>query len=86
LYGDKGTAWWIAGFTLLHIIAAGLFLTRLGMIAAAGFLAGFVLLAIANFLVLRKPDPETALRALPLFHVTMIVYTAAIIAGVVLGM
>jgi 4-hydroxybenzoate polyprenyltransferase len=81
LYGNSGTVFWIAGFTGLHIIAAVVFLTRLGMVAAAGFFAGFVLLAVANYLVMRRPDPETALRALPLFHVTMIIYTVAIILG-----
>jgi len=79
LYGTEGTARWILLFTLLHFGMAPLFLIRLGSIALGGFLIAFCLLIIANCIVMGGKNPESGLRALPLFHLAMILYAAAII-------
>ncbi len=84
LYGMKGAAVWVLGFSVVHAVMALVFGLALGPVTIAGFAAGIVLLALANYLILRGKSPEAAMRALPLMHATVIVYAAAIIAGTVL--
>ena len=79
LYGEQGTSIWILGFTIINAVTAVLFMTVLGTIARAGLITGLILLAVANAVILNKKTPEGALRALPLFHLTMIVYAGSII-------
>lgn len=79
LYGEHGTAVWVLGFTIINAVTAILFMTVLGTIARAGLVLGLLLLAVANAVIQRKNTPEGALRALPLFHLTMIVYAGSII-------
>jgi 4-hydroxybenzoate polyprenyltransferase len=79
MYGTRGTAYWILSFTLLHLGIAPLFLMELGSIALNGFLTAFCLLVIANCMVMRQKDSQSGLRALPLFHLTMMIYATAII-------
>jgi 4-hydroxybenzoate polyprenyltransferase len=78
LYGEKGTAYWILGFSVIHIIMALLFMTALGWISRFGLLLGFVLLIIANGIIVKNQTPDATLRVLPLFHVTMIIYAVSI--------
>jgi 4-hydroxybenzoate polyprenyltransferase len=84
LYGESGTFRWIALFTLAHILLAVVFLTRLGMVAWIGFAAGFLLLITALWMIRKEIGPVSALRALPLFHVTMILYSLSILLDSVL--
>lgn len=84
LYGIRGTTRWILGFSLLHIFAALLFMTRLGVVTRIGFIIGIGLIGIANYRILKEKSEHVALEVLPLFHVTMVVYTVAIILGYVL--
>jgi 4-hydroxybenzoate polyprenyltransferase len=79
LYGVPGTVLWIAGFTVLHGIAALFFAGVLGPLARAALVPGFVLLLAANGIILRGRSPEAAMKALPCFHVAMVVYAAGII-------
>ncbi|HUV53721.1 MAG TPA: hypothetical protein VMW03_00800, partial [Candidatus Krumholzibacteriaceae bacterium] len=44
------------------------------------FVAGLVLLLAANALILRGRNSTGWLKALPLFHVTMLIYVASMIA------
>jgi len=81
LYSARATSFWIAGFTIVHLAVSTYFLPRLGPAALAGWLGGGVLLVAANFIVLRRPDPESGLKALPLFHGTMVLYSIAIIVN-----
>ncbi|QSZ66927.1 prenyltransferase [Methanofollis aquaemaris] len=83
LYGTRGTAHWIAGFTALHGGAALLFAGVLGPTARAGLLVGFAMLLVANVVILRGPTPEAAMRVLPLFHLAMVVYAGGMILGAV---
>ena len=78
LYGLSGTAIWICAFTAVHAVLALVFAARLGWIARAGFLFGLALLAVANAVILKNKMPDAALKVLPLFHVTMLIYAGSI--------
>ena len=78
LYGLSGTAIWICAFTVVHAVLALVFAMRLGWIARAGFLFGLALLAVANAVILKNKTPDAALKVLPLFHVTMLIYAGSI--------
>jgi 4-hydroxybenzoate polyprenyltransferase len=79
LYGERGTAYWIAGFTVANIIMGLLFMTQLGWIGRAGIAIGLVLLTIANIRILTYQTPDACLKVLPLFHVTMLIYAGSIV-------
>lgn len=81
LYGETGTAFWVAGFSAVHVVTALAFGITLGPIALAGFGAGLLLLGAATRLILKE---EAAMQALPLIHATLIIYAAAMIAAAVL--
>jgi 4-hydroxybenzoate polyprenyltransferase len=78
LYDIPRTTYWIAGFTVINAMMAFLFMTRLGWIGRAGLLTGLILLMVANGVILKNKTPEAALRALPLFHITMLIYAGSI--------
>jgi len=78
LYDRERTAYWIAGFTVIHVMMAFLFMTRLGWIARGGLIVGLVLLIIANAFILKKRTAGAGLKVLPLFHITMLVYAGSI--------
>ncbi len=82
IFSMQGTAYWVAGFTAVHIVAALFFMAKLGWIARAGIIAGLVLILYANAVILKhrpeEPAPDAALRALPCFHVAMVLYAAGI--------
>jgi 4-hydroxybenzoate polyprenyltransferase len=79
LYGMKKTSYWILLFSILHIAAAIIFLTVLGPLAIAGFALGFLLLSIGNYVILKGKSAASGMKALPLFHVTMLIYAISII-------
>ncbi len=79
LYGEKGTIYWITGFTVLHFLAAAVFLRELGDIAFYGFLTGSVLLAGSNLYLWKEKSPAAGLKILPLFHGTLVIYAVSII-------
>lgn len=79
LYDMERTAYWIAGFSVIHAMMAILFMTRLGALGRAGLSAGLILLLIANVVILRRRTPDAGLRVLPLFHITMLIYAGSII-------
>jgi len=85
IYDAGRTRIWIAGFTVIHAMMAVLFLTRLTFIGRAGVYAGIVLLVAANFIILRYKTPDAGVKALPLFHIAMVLYTGGICAGAILG-
>jgi 4-hydroxybenzoate polyprenyltransferase len=82
VYDIPRTAYWIAGFTIIHGMMATVFMTRLGLTGRFGIIAGLCLLVIANGVILTKKTPEATLRVLPLFHVAMILYAGGIVADV----
>jgi 4-hydroxybenzoate polyprenyltransferase len=83
LYGMRGTTRWILFFSAIHILAAPLFLTGLGSVGRVGFLIGFLLLGLANYMIVKGRTSEAGLRALPIFHATMLIYALSIILDAV---
>jgi len=79
LYGMKGTVYWILFFSVLHFVAAVVFLNVLGTLALAGFAVSLSLLAIGNYMILRGKSADSGIKALPLFHVAMLIYAITII-------
>jgi 4-hydroxybenzoate polyprenyltransferase len=79
LYGMKGTAYWILFFSVIHFATAVIFLNVLGTLAIAGFTVGFLLLSIGNYIILRGKSAGSGMKALPLFHVAMLIYAITII-------
>jgi 4-hydroxybenzoate polyprenyltransferase len=86
IYDAERTVYWIAGFTVIHIMMACLFFTRLGLVARGGVVAGLVFLVIANIMILKNRTPEATLKVLPLFHIAMVCYAGGIVAGVLIGL
>ena len=83
LYGIDRTAYWIAGFTAVHAVAALIFMTRLGWIPRVGIIAGLALLLYANVAILKDRTPDTTLKVLPCFHVTMVIYALSIASSAI---
>ena len=81
LYEMKGTVYWVLLFTGLHLVAATVFLSVLGTTALIGFSVSFVLLTVANYKIFTGKTASSAMKALPLFHVSMLIYAISIIAG-----
>jgi 4-hydroxybenzoate polyprenyltransferase len=79
LYGMKGTSYWILFFSIIHFVAAVIFVTVLGTLALAGFAAGLLLLAIGNYRILKGKSADSGIKALPLFHMAMLIYAISII-------
>jgi 4-hydroxybenzoate polyprenyltransferase len=79
LYGMKGTAYWILLFSAIHFAAALIFLSVLGTVAIAGFAVALLLISIGNYIILRGKSAVSGMKALPLFHVAMLIYAVTII-------
>lgn len=79
LYGKNGTVRWITIFSVIHILIIPLFLSILGLFALVGFSISAVLIVIANILLNKSKDPETGLKVLPLFHLSVLVYSLSLI-------
>jgi 4-hydroxybenzoate polyprenyltransferase len=79
LYGLKGTVYWILFFSAIHLVAVILFLSVLGTIAVAGFVVGFSLIAVGNIIILKGKNAASGMKALPLFHVAILIYAITII-------
>ncbi|KON33308.1 hypothetical protein AC477_01700 [miscellaneous Crenarchaeota group-1 archaeon SG8-32-1] len=79
LYGINGAGYWVLLFSLLHFVTATFFLNFLGIVSIIGFVAGFILLTIANYIILKGKSAASGMKALPLFHVTMLIYAISII-------
>jgi 4-hydroxybenzoate polyprenyltransferase len=79
MYGMKGTTYWILLFSILHFGAAVIFLNVLGTLAIAGFTVGFLLISIGNYIILKGKTADSGMKALPLFHLAMLIYAITII-------
>jgi 4-hydroxybenzoate polyprenyltransferase len=78
LYGMKGTAYWVLFFTAVHFATALIFLNVLGTVAVAGFAVSLSLLTIGNFIILKGKSADSGMKALPLFHLAMLIYAISI--------
>ena len=80
LYGIKGNVKWIAYFTLIQIgFAILLLFFKLGFIALIGFIFSFILLITANITLLKNQTSSTAIKMLPRYHVSLLIYILSII-------
>ncbi len=79
LYGLRGTAYWILLFSIIHLVTTILFLNVLGTVALVGFSVGFSLIAAGNFIIMKRKTAEAGMKALPMFHVAMLIYAITII-------
>jgi 4-hydroxybenzoate polyprenyltransferase len=82
--GILGNIAWIAIFSLIHAGTAFDLLQHLGPLAWAGCGAGLLLILVANLRIVKEKTPESALRALPLFHASLLVYAVSMIMDVIL--
>jgi 4-hydroxybenzoate polyprenyltransferase len=81
LYGVKATVYWVLGFTIAHFAMAIVFLWLLGsFLAIVGFVVSFMLLSLANSIVLKGKNAQAAMKALPMLHLSMLIYAITIIA------
>jgi 4-hydroxybenzoate polyprenyltransferase len=80
MYGMKGTSYWILFFSIIHFAATLLFLNVLGTWAIAGFAAALLLISVGNFIILKGQTADSGMKALPLFHLAMLIYAVTIIA------
>ena len=80
LYGMEGASRWVLLFTAAHGVLAIVFAWAVDPVLLLGFIPGFALIILANYLVVKRPDAGSALRALPLLHASLLVYAIAIIA------
>jgi 4-hydroxybenzoate polyprenyltransferase len=81
LFGMERTAYWILAFTLIHFVTAAVFMSSLGTVGIVGLVVGLFLLGVANVVIMKKKTAEAGLRALPMFHLAMLVYAVSIIAS-----
>ena len=79
LYGMKGTAYWVVLFTIIHYVTSIIFLNILGAVSIIGFSIGFLLLGIANYKIMSEKTADSAIKALPFFHISMLIYAVSII-------
>ena len=80
LYGIKGNVKWIAYFTVIQIgFAIVLLLLRLGFIALIGFSLSFILLITANITLFKNQTSNTAIKMLPRYHASLLIYILSII-------
>ncbi len=81
LYGQKATAYWILGFSLAHFVTAAIFLFVLGNIwSVAGFAVSFALIVMLNVVIMKCKTAQAAMKALPMLHLSMLIYAITIIA------
>jgi 4-hydroxybenzoate polyprenyltransferase len=80
LYGMKATAYWILFFSAIHFTTAIIFLSVLETLAIAGFAVAFLLISVGNYIILRGKTADSGMKALPLFHIAMLIYAITIIA------
>jgi 4-hydroxybenzoate polyprenyltransferase len=81
LYSMRATTFWIAAFTVFHIIMAVEMLTLLSNWAIAGFIVSLLLLVLGNVAILKQKTVMSGMKALPMFHVAMLIYAITIIVN-----
>ncbi|NLE03649.1 MAG: UbiA family prenyltransferase [Crenarchaeota archaeon] len=81
LYGITGTVYWINAFSIIHFLTATIFFINFGTIALSGFALSFTLLLFVNLLIFKEKTTKVAIKVLPIFHVSMLVYAISIIVN-----
>ncbi len=84
LYGIKRTVIWIVFFNFIHFLMAIIFLSSLPKVTLYGFLIPFVLLLIGTISIIKDSSPTKGLKVLPLYHMSMAIYSISIILGTII--
>ncbi|MBY9009006.1 MAG: UbiA family prenyltransferase [Candidatus Lokiarchaeota archaeon] len=80
LYGVKGNKIWVHSFSAVHLITSVIFvLFDLGTVAIFGFAVSWILIVLANILIARGKEAKDWLKALPMFHASLLIYILSII-------
>jgi len=79
MYGEKKTKLWISVSSLIHLFLLAFFLTKVNGVYTRGLILGAGSLLISNLLVWKGNSPKEWIRALPFFHLSLLIYTLSII-------
>ncbi|MBN1431484.1 MAG: UbiA family prenyltransferase [Methanomicrobiaceae archaeon] len=79
LYGKRGAVIWTGVCTGIHGIMAIFFAGILNFTGQVAVFSGFMFLIAANIIIVREKTPDAGMKALPLFHIAMLVYAAGIL-------
>ena len=80
LYGIKGNKLWVNIFSVIQIITSAIFvLLDMRTIALIGFSIAWTLIIIANVIIIKSENSISRLKALPLFHATLLIYILSMI-------
>jgi len=80
LYGVKGNKIWVHVFSAIQITTSAIFVfLNLNGVAPYGFAFSWLLIIVANIKIMRGKEPKAWLKALPMFHASLLVYILSII-------
>jgi 4-hydroxybenzoate polyprenyltransferase len=79
IYDVKGTLIWILSFTLIHFATATIFVTKINPAAFVGFSISYLIIFIAVTNIVKNKTPSSALKFLPLFHLSMAIQSLSLI-------
>jgi 4-hydroxybenzoate polyprenyltransferase len=80
LYGVKGNKIWVHIFSAVHVLTSVLFVIfDLGTPAIFGFAISWILIILANILINRGKEAKDWLKALPMFHASLLIYILSMI-------
>ncbi|MBY9008263.1 MAG: UbiA family prenyltransferase [Candidatus Lokiarchaeota archaeon] len=80
LYGVKGNKLWVHVFSAIQLTTSAIFVFfDLGGVAIYGFAISWLLIIIANIKIMKGKEPKDWLKALPMFHASLLVYILSII-------
>ena len=80
LYGIKGNKIWVHSFSVVHLLTSAIFvLIDLGAVAIFGFAVSWILIVLANIIIMRGKEAKDWLKALPMFHASLLIYILSMI-------
>jgi 4-hydroxybenzoate polyprenyltransferase len=80
LYGIKGNKIWVHVFSAIQLTTSAIFVFfNLNGVAPYGFALSWLLIIVANIKIMRGKEPKDWLKALPMFHASLLVYILSII-------
>lgn len=85
LYGIKGNKKWVHAFSAIQLVTSAIFVIfDLGLFALFGFIISWILIILANIIIFKGNEAKSWLKALPLFHASLLIYILSIIIDSVL--
>ncbi|NVM19344.1 MAG: UbiA family prenyltransferase [Candidatus Lokiarchaeota archaeon] len=80
LYGVKGNKIWVHSFSAVQLVTSAIFvLFDLGVVAIYGFAVSWILIIAANIIIMRGKEAKAWLKALPMFHASLLIYILSMI-------